>query len=124
MGLSLKIQNLEILAEIFLLQSVRHRLFWNQIIKTNGLEILALQKEYEELMDKIGEYEDILGSRKTMTKTIKKDLKKIKKNMTLRERLLLKMARKLYLMRMLLLNRKLFLFRISLDIQNFLIRSI
>ena len=53
----------------------------------------------------------------------KKILKPLRKNMHCLERLLLKMARKLYLMRMLLLNRKLFLFRISLDIQNFLIRQ-
>ena len=34
-------------------------------------------------MDKIGQYEDILGNRKTMTKTIKKDLKAIKKEYAL-----------------------------------------
>ena len=32
-----------------------------RLSKLIGLEILALQKEYEELMDKIGQYEDILG---------------------------------------------------------------
>ena len=88
-----------------------------RLSKLIGLEILALQKEYEELMDKIGQYEDILG------RLSKKILKPLRKNMHCLERLLLKMARKLYLMRMLLLNRKLFLFRISLDIQNFLIRQ-
>ena len=54
-----------------------------RLSKLIGLEILALQKEYEELMDKIGQYEDILGNRKTMTKTIKKDLKAIKKEYVL-----------------------------------------
>lgn len=50
-----------------------------RLSKLIGLEILALQKEYEELTNKIAEYEDILGSRRTMTKTIKKDLLAIKK---------------------------------------------
>ncbi len=50
-----------------------------RLSKLIGLEILALQKEYEELMDKIGQYEDILSNRRTMTNTIKKDLKAIKK---------------------------------------------
>ena len=54
-----------------------------RLSKLIGLEILALQKEYEELMDKIGQYEDILENRKTMTKTIKKDLKAIKKEYAL-----------------------------------------
>lgn len=44
-----------------------------------GLEILALQKEYEETLAKIAEYEKILGDRKEMAKVIKKDLEKIKK---------------------------------------------
>ena len=43
-----------------------------RLSKLIGLEILALQKEYEELMDKIGQYEDILGNRKTMTKDYQK----------------------------------------------------
>lgn len=50
-----------------------------RLAKLIGLEILALQKEYEEIMNKIAEYEDILGSRRTMTKVIKKDLLAIKK---------------------------------------------
>lgn len=50
-----------------------------RLSKLIGLEILTLQKEYEELTNKIAEYEDILGSRRTMTKTIKKDLIAIKK---------------------------------------------
>lgn len=43
-----------------------------------GLEILALQKEYDELLKRIAEYEDILNNRKTMTKVIIKDIEKIK----------------------------------------------
>ncbi len=50
-----------------------------RLSKLIGLEILALQKEYEELTNKIAAYEDILGSRRTMTKVIKKDLLAIKK---------------------------------------------
>ena len=50
---------------------------------------MALQKEYEELVNKIGEYEDILGSRKVMTKTIKKDLQKIKKEYDVERRTLI-----------------------------------
>ena len=48
-----------------------------------------VQKEYEELVNKIGEYEDILGSRKVMTKTIKKDLQKIKKEYDVERRTLI-----------------------------------
>ncbi len=44
-----------------------------------GLEIMALEKEYSELVEKIAEYEEILNSRKAMTRVIKKDLEKIKK---------------------------------------------
>ena len=50
-----------------------------RLAKLIGLEIMALQKEYEELNNQIAEYEDILGSRRTMTKVIKKDLLAIKK---------------------------------------------
>ncbi len=50
-----------------------------RLAKLIGLEILALQKEYEELTAKIAEYEEILNSRRAMTKAIKKDLQKIKK---------------------------------------------
>ena len=41
--------------------------------------ILDLQKEYEDLVNKIAKYEDILHSRRSMTKVIKKDLLAIKK---------------------------------------------
>ncbi|MGN0380097.1 MAG: DNA topoisomerase (ATP-hydrolyzing) subunit A [Butyrivibrio sp.] len=44
-----------------------------------GLEIEALEKEYEETLLKIAQYEEILGSRKAMKRAIKKDLENIKK---------------------------------------------
>ena len=50
-----------------------------RLYKLIGLEILALEKEYGELIDKITEYEDILGNKKSMTKVIKKDLLVYKK---------------------------------------------
>ena len=50
-----------------------------RLYKLIGLEVLALQKEYEELVEKIAGYEDILSNRKSMTKAIKKDLLAIKK---------------------------------------------
>lgn len=50
-----------------------------RLSKLIGLEILALNKEYEECLKKIAEYEGILGNRKVMMKTIKKDLEVIKK---------------------------------------------
>ena len=60
-----------------------------RLAKLIGLEIMALQKEYEQLVNQIAEYEDILGSRRTMTKTIKKDLQKIKKEYALSRRTLI-----------------------------------
>lgn len=50
-----------------------------RLSKLIGLEILALNKEYEECLKRIAEYEDILSNRKSMVKTIKKDLENIKK---------------------------------------------
>lgn len=50
-----------------------------RLAKLIGLEIMALQKEYEELTNQIAEYENILNSRRAMTKVIKKDLLAIKK---------------------------------------------
>ena len=50
-----------------------------RLAKLIGLEVLALQKEYEDLVNKIAKYEDILHSRRSMTKVIKKDLLAIKK---------------------------------------------
>jgi len=51
-----------------------------------GLEMLALQKEYEETLAKIAEYEKILGSKKVMSNVIKKDLQKIKKEYAIERR--------------------------------------
>ena len=50
-----------------------------RLYKLIGLEILALQKEYDECLSKIAKYEKILGSRKEMAKVIKSDLLNIKK---------------------------------------------
>lgn len=50
-----------------------------RLYKLIGLEILALQKEYDETLKKIAEYEKILNSRKAMGNVIKKDLQAIKK---------------------------------------------
>jgi len=50
-----------------------------RLYKLIDLEILALQKEYDEACKKIARYEKILGSRKEMAKVIKEDLMKIKK---------------------------------------------
>ena len=45
-----------------------------------GLEILMLKEEYEEIVTKIAEYEDILTNRSTMAKVIMKELDGLKKN--------------------------------------------
>lgn len=50
-----------------------------RLYKLIGLEIEALEKEYEETLARIAEYEEILGSKKAMKRAIKKDLDKIKK---------------------------------------------
>ena len=44
-----------------------------------GLEIMALQKEYAEILKKIDKYQDILEHPASMKKVMKKDLEKIKK---------------------------------------------
>ena len=54
-----------------------------RLYKLIGLEILALQKEYEQCLGKIAKYERILGSKKEMAKVIKADLLKIKKEYAL-----------------------------------------
>ena len=54
-----------------------------RLYKLIGLEILALQKEYEDCLAKIAKYEKILGSRKEMAKVIKADLMNIKKEYAL-----------------------------------------
>lgn len=50
-----------------------------RLYKLIGLEIEALEKEYEETLTKIAQYEDILNNRNSMKKVIKKDVQKIKK---------------------------------------------
>ncbi len=50
-----------------------------RLYKLIGLEILALQKDYEDIVNRIAEYEDILNNKKSMTKVIKKELLRIKK---------------------------------------------
>ena len=44
-----------------------------------GLEILALQEDYQKILEKIARYEDILNNPESMKKTMKNDLKKIRK---------------------------------------------
>ena len=51
-----------------------------RLYKLIGLEILALQKDYEDIVNRIAEYEDILQNPASMKKVIKKDLLNIKKN--------------------------------------------
>lgn len=64
-----------------------------RLYKLIGLEVLALQKEYEELVNKIAKYEDILHSRRSMTKVIKKDLLAIKKEYAVPRRTVIENAR-------------------------------
>ncbi len=44
-----------------------------------GLEIMALEKEYSDIVNRIAEYEEILGNRKAMAKVIMKELDSIRK---------------------------------------------
>ena len=57
-----------------------------RLYKLIGLEILALQKDYEDIVNRIAEYEDILNNPASMAKTIKKDLEKIKKSYSIERR--------------------------------------
>ncbi|MBQ6814701.1 MAG: DNA topoisomerase [Lachnospiraceae bacterium] len=57
-----------------------------RLYKLIGLEILALQKDYEDIVNRIAEYEDILGNPASMAKAIKKDLANIKKNYSIERR--------------------------------------
>ena len=50
-----------------------------RLYKLIGLEIVALEKAYEETLARIAEYEDILNNKKAMKRVIKKELDKIKK---------------------------------------------
>ena len=51
-----------------------------------GLEILALQKDYDELLKRIAEYKEILSNKKAMAKVIIKDIEKIKKEYSIPRR--------------------------------------
>lgn len=57
-----------------------------RLYKLIGLEILALQKDYEDIVNRISEYEDILNNPASMARTIKKDLANIKKNYAVERR--------------------------------------
>lgn len=50
-----------------------------RLYKLIGLEILALEKDYEDIVNRIAKYEDILENKKSMTGEIKKELESIKK---------------------------------------------
>ncbi len=50
-----------------------------RLYKLIGLEILALQKDYENIVNRIADYEEILNNRKAMSKVIRKELLEIKK---------------------------------------------
>lgn len=50
-----------------------------RLSKLIGLEILALQKEYSDIVERIAVYEELLNSKKAMAKAIIKELEKFKK---------------------------------------------
>ena len=54
-----------------------------RLYKLIGLEILALNKEYEEILARIAQYQDILTNPDAMARVIKKDLDRIKKEYSL-----------------------------------------
>ncbi len=64
-----------------------------RLYKLIGLEILALEKDYADIVNRIAEYEDILGNRKSMTKVIEKELKKIKKEYEVERKTVIKDAK-------------------------------
>lgn len=57
-----------------------------RLYKLIGLEILALQKDYENIVNRIADYEEILSNRKAMAKVIKKELLAIKKEYSVERR--------------------------------------
>jgi DNA gyrase subunit A len=63
-----------------------------RLYKLIGLEILALQKDYEDIVNRIAKYEDILNNPASMKKVIKKDLQEIKKNYGVERRTVLEDA--------------------------------
>lgn len=54
-------------------------IFEMRLYRLIGLEIMALQEEYAEILKKIDKYQDILEHPASMKKVMKKDLEKIKK---------------------------------------------
>lgn len=50
-----------------------------RLYKLIGLEIMALEKDYADIVNRIAEYEELLGNKKAMARAIIKDLEKIKK---------------------------------------------
>ncbi len=79
-GITFKHKESEILAsQLHFTEKQAQAIVELRLYKLIGLEILALEKEYQDLVEKIAEYEEILRSRKSMAKVIKKDLLKIKK---------------------------------------------
>mgnify|MGYP000562094140 CR=1 FL=1 len=61
-----------------------------------GLEIEALQAEYDQTMKNIASYEDILNNYDSMCEVIIEELDGIKKSMAQRDAPLLRTQRKLY----------------------------
>ena len=57
-----------------------------RLAKLIGLEILALQDEHKETLEKIRRYEKILKSEKELLKVIRQDLEEIRKNYSLERR--------------------------------------
>ncbi len=57
-----------------------------RLYKLIGLEILALEKEHKETLEKIRRYEEILGSRQVMNQVIKEDLAAIKQEFSVPRR--------------------------------------
>lgn len=66
-----------------------------RIYKLIGLEIEALQKEYDETVKNIAIYEDILENHSSMTKSSKRNLMPSKKLTPVRDAQSLKMRRRL-----------------------------
>lgn len=61
-----------------------------RLMKLIGLEIMALQKEYKEILARIADYQDILENRKSMVRVMKKDYAKIVKEYGLPRKTIIK----------------------------------
>jgi DNA gyrase subunit A len=64
-----------------------------RLYKLIGLEILALKKEYDEIVKKIARYEDILTNPDSMAKVIKEELEQIKKEYALERKTVIQNAK-------------------------------